>query len=275
MKVFEIKQGNLPVVLAVPHTGQLIPEEIFRTFTNSAKQLSDSDWNVHRLYDDLLPDATVVRALFHRYVIDPNRDPLGSSLYTDSHTTALCPLTTFDGDPIYLPGLEPEQFEISRRRSEFHAPYHKAIREALQSAQSQHGVAILYDCHSIRSRIPFLFPSQLPDFNIGTVDSSTCALAIENEVRTICEESEKFSTVVNGRFRGGWTTRHYGDPSIGIHAIQMELAQSTYMLEKPPWTYDETKAEILRRVLKRILEALVTMAAQLTTLENYQHGLSS
>ena len=264
MSIVEVEQGNLPVVLAIPHTGNFIPDEIFSTFTDSAKRLNDMDWNVHRLYEGLLPDATVIRALFHRYVIDANRDPLGAKLYKDSESTALCPLTTFEGEPIYLPGLEPEQSEISRRRDDFHTPYHMAIREALQSAQSQHGVAILYDCHSVRSELPFLFPSRLPDFNIGTNDSTTCALAIEKEVRDICEANDRFTTVLNGRFRGGWTTRNYGDPANGVHAIQMELAQSTYMLEEPPWTYDETKAATLRPVLKQILEALVTLASQLT-----------
>ncbi len=250
-------------MLAIPHTGTSVPEEIMNTFAATGKKLADTDWNVHRLYDGLLPDATVIRALFHRYVIDPNRDPFGSSLYTNEKTTTLCPVTTFDGEPIYLPGQQPDDREIALRRSQIFMPYHRAIEQALKKTQSQHGFAILYDCHSIRSKIPNLFPSRLPDFNIGTNNSTSCDLSIENEVRTVCERSVGFTTVVNGRFRGGWTTRHYGKPADGIHAIQMELAQSTYMSEKPPWTYDETRAKILRHELKRILQALVSLAGKL------------
>ncbi len=263
MKLVEVKQGTLPVVLAIPHTGTFVPKEIFNTFATTGKQLADTDWNIHRLYDGLVPDATVVRALFHRYVIDPNRDPFGSSLYTNEKTTTLCPVTTFNGEPIYLPGQEPDDREIALRRNQYFMPYHREIELALKKVQSQYGFAVLYDCHSIRSRIPNLFPSRLPDFNIGTNNSTSCHPAMEHEVCTICEESANFTTVVNGRFRGGWTTRHYGKPVNGIHAIQMELAQSTYMLEEPPWTYDETKAEILRHELKRILDSLVSLAGEL------------
>lgn len=275
MKSVEVKHGNLPLVLAIPHSGNYIPEEILNTITEPAKQLIDTDWNVHRLYDNLLPGTTVIKALFHRYVIDANRDPSGSALYPDRPTTALCPLTTFDGDSLYLSRQEPNESEITRRRIAFHIPYHNALRKVLNLARSKHGIVILYDCHSIRSRILNLFPSHPPDFNIGTNDGTTCSPAIENKVRDICEQSDEFSTVVNDRFKGGWTTRNYGQPSKGIHAIQMELAQSTCMLECSPWTYDDKKAQILRQVLARILKALVTIAGELTAKETCQHGYFS
>lgn len=275
MKPVEVKRGNLPLVLAMPHTGLYIPQEILDSFSHSAKQLTDTDWNVHRLYDSLLPDVTVVRALFHRYVIDANRDPSGTTLYSDQRTTALCPLTTFGGEPNYLPGREPDAKEISRRIDRFHAPYHNALKQEINLTRRRHGVAILYDCHSIRSRIPFLFASRLPDFNIGTNNGITCCHMLEKEIQMICERNQEYTTVVNGRFKGGWTTRHYGNPSKGIHAVQMELAQSTYMLEHSPWTYDESKSEQLRQVLAQILKALTVIAYNLSTSETQQYGSSS
>lgn len=262
MNPVEILRGDGPVVLGLPHTGTHVPDAIADRLNARGRGLDDTDWHIERLYGDLLPSATIVRATFHRYVIDANRDPAGGSLYPGRNTTGLVPLTDFDGEKIWE--TPPSADEIEARRTAFHTPYHAALEVELERVRSKHGVAILYDCHSIRSRIPFLFDGTLPDFNIGTNDGETCDPRVEAAALGISDEADGFSSVVNGRFKGGWTTRHYGRPAEGLHAIQMELAQSTYLAEETaPWTYDDDKASRLRPYLARILSTLAGLAPQL------------
>lgn len=257
----EITRGDSPVVLGLPHTGTHVPPEIEAKLNARGRGLDDTDWHIHRLYEGLLQGATSVRATFHRYVIDANRDPSGVSLYPGQNTTSLVPLTDFDGAEIWT--QEPTEAEIEARRQAYHAPYHAALAAELQRVKAKHGFAILYDCHSIRSEIPFLFEGILPDFNTGTNMGTTCDPAIERIVVAACAQAEGYNAVLNGRFKGGWTTRHYGRPDEGLHAIQMELAQSTYLTaEAAPWTYDSAKADRLRAYLKDILESLAAWAPQ-------------
>lgn len=256
MNHLEIKQGTSPVVLGFPHTGTTVPEGIMACLNDNGHELADTDWHVHKLYGGLLTELTTVRTLIHRYVIDVNRGPEDQSLYPGKNTTSLCPTTDFDGKPIYLVDKEPEPSQIQRRKIEFHQPYHDALQAELSRVKSIFGFVILFDCHSIRSRIPFLFEATLPDFNIGTNTGTTCDPTIEKAVVEVCKNADSFSHTVNGRFKGGWTTRQYGRPEINQHVVQMELAQSTYMQEKPPWAYDPSKADRLRIHLKTILTAL-------------------
>lgn len=251
-----VQSGNSPVILGLPHGGTFVPEEIVNRLNPRGRGLDDTDWHISRLYDGLLPDVTTVTATFHRYVIDANRDPEGVSLYPGRNTTGLCPLTDFDGRPIWREGQEPSADEIGQRRSQFHKPYHDAMAAEIERVTAVYGYAILYDCHSIRSKIPFLFEGLLPVFNIGTNDAATCAADIEHAVLAICREATGFDHVLNGRFKGGWTTRHYGRPERGVHAIQMEIAQRAYMNEQAPWSYRDDLAAQLRPHLSKILHAL-------------------
>lgn len=252
-----VTRGDGPVVLGLPHSGTHVPAGIRATLNARGLVLSDTDWHVDRLYDGLLPGATTVAATFHRYVIDANRPPDGASLYPGQNTTGLVPLTDFDGENIWLDA--PDAAEIERRRLAFHAPYHAALEAELRRVHAIHGFAVLYDCHSIRSNIPFLFDGTLPDFNIGTVEGTSCAPGLGEAVAGICRAAAGYSTVVNGRFKGGWTTRHYGRPAQGYHAIQMELAQATHLeTELPPYAYSLTKAARLRPVLTSILETVAS-----------------
>ena len=262
MNPVEITRGNGPVVLGLPHTGTWLPDEVSTRLNDRGRGLDDTDWHIHTLYEGLLPGVTTVRATFHRYVIDANRDPSGQSLYPGQNTTGLVPLTDFDGHPIW--DSEPTPDEIEARRITYHAAYHAALQAELERVHATHGVAILYDCHSIRSFIPFLFDGILPDFNIGTNGGETCDPAIEAAVRDICARADGYSSVLNGRFKGGWTTRHYGRPADGYHAIQMELAQSTHLTtDAAPWTLDAAKAETLRAPLAEILKTLADLAPTL------------
>ncbi|KQS65084.1 N-formylglutamate deformylase [Rhizobium sp. Leaf371] len=264
MAVFEIDRGTSPVILAFPHTGTDVPADIAARLNDNGRILADTDWHIHRLYDGLLADVTTVRATFHRYVIDANRDPDGGSLYPGQNTTGLVPETDFDGAPIWQQGSEPTIDDIAARLHAFHQPYHAALAAEIARVKALHGVAILYDCHSIRSHIPFLFSGKLPDFNIGTDNGRTCAPEIETATVEIAKAATGYDSVLNGRFKGGWTTRHYGRPTEGVHAIQMELAQSTHLAtEAPPFAYDPQKAEPLRRHLKDILERIARIAPTL------------
>jgi len=258
MMPVEVIRGDGPVVLGMPHTGTHVPADIRARLNDRGRGLADTDWNIHKLYDGLLAGATVVRATFHRYVIDANRDPSGGSLYPGQNTTALVPLTDFDGHDIW--DRPPGAADIAARRETFHGPYHAALQDEMNRLRYLHGVAVLYDCHSIRSRIPFLFDGTLPDFNIGTNGGATCAPAIAQTVSEVCRAAQEHSTVIDGRFRGGWTTRTYGRPQEGWHAIQMELAQSTYMEEAPPWPYLHERAEGIRRHLSTLLARLDELA---------------
>lgn len=256
MNPVHVEQGNSPVVLGQPHGGTYVPEELHVRLNERGKGLADTDWHITRLYDGLLTGQTVVSASFHRYVIDANRDPEGHSLYPGQNTTGLCPTTDFDGNPIWLDGEEPSESECEQRRLTFHKPYHDALCAEIARVKAIHGYAILYDCHSIRSHIPFLFEGTLPMFSIGTNGGVTCARSIETATVDICNNAAGFDHVVNGRFKGGWTTRHYGLPETGVHAIQMELAQRAYMDEAVPWAYRPDLAVQLRPYLTRILTAL-------------------
>lgn len=252
-----VHQGDSPVILAMPHGGTFVPDDIFARLNARGQELADTDWHIDQLYAGLLPSATVVAANFHRYVIDANRGPEDASLYPGQNTTGLCPVTDFDGQPIWL--IAPDADEIALRRAAYHAPYHAALAEQIARIRALHGIAILYDCHSIRSSIPFLFDGTLPIFNVGTNGGASCAQSVSDAVFTPCFAPK----VLNGRFKGGWTTRHYGQPDQGVHAIQMEIAQRAYLsAEQAPWAYDPTNPT--RAALGVILNSLDQLGRSLT-----------
>ena len=262
MTPVQVTRGTGPVILGLPHTGTWLPEGVRARLNPRGQELSDTDWHIERLYDGLLPGVTTVRATFHRYVIDANRPPDGESLYPGQNTTGLVPLTDFDGAPIW--DTPPDEAEIAQRRADFHAPYHAALTAEMERVRALHGVAILYDCHSIRSHIPFLFPGTLPDFNIGIAGGTSCDARIEAATLESCAHATGYSHILNGRFKGGWTTRHYGRPDQGWHAIQMELAQSTHLeTESAPYAYSTAKAARLRPILAEILNKLAALAPDL------------
>ena len=275
-------EGEGPVILSQPHGGTWVPTRVADTLNDTGRELADTDWEIGTLYParpPLVPEpaptgwlartmgrikrtekppcvnATVVAARAHRYVVDCNRPPDGASLYPGQNTTGLCPTTDFDGRPIYQPGREPDAAEVERRRVRYHAPYHETLAAQIARVKASNGVALVYDCHSIRSNIPYLFDGELPVLNIGTAGGTSCDPAIEAVVVEAAEASG-YSWVLNGRFKGGWTTRHYGQPKEGVHAIQMEIAQRAYMEEAAPWDLDFDKAARLTAVLWPMLARL-------------------
>lgn len=226
----DIHQGDAPLVIGLPHTGVDIPPELETRFVSKWLARKDADWWVDQLYAFAAEmGATLVRTRVSRSVIDVNRDPSGRSLYPGQATTELCPTTTFDGESLYV-DRQPNAQEIADRRARWFDPYHAALASELKRLRYTHGNVVLYDAHSIVSRVPRLFENELPQFNIGTDGGATCHAVLEAMV-VAAARATGHSHVVNGRFRGGWTTRHYGDVGKGIHAIQMELAMRGYMDE--------------------------------------------
>jgi N-formylglutamate deformylase len=263
-----LRRGNVPLLLSIPHTGTEIPAEIEARLVSSWLGRKDTDWWVDRLYQSASSlDATVVRTAISRTVIDVNRDPSGQSLYTGQATTDLCPTITFDGEAIYPSGQGPDAAEIEGRKARWFAPYHAALKAELERLRKAHDHVVLYDCHSIRSVIPRLFDELLPHFNIGTNDGASCAPELTAAIEAACAETP-FSRVRDGRFRGGYITRHYGKPEMGIHAIQMELACRGYLAEPvgpvdetdwPP-AFDITYAAPMATAIDKILQACVQFA---------------
>jgi formiminoglutamase len=262
-----VHHGNVPLIVSLPHTGTEIPPDIESQLVSPWLARKDADHWVDVLYDFAHGmGATTIRTSLSRTVIDVNRDPSGVSLYPGQTTTGLCPAETFDVEPLYAPGREPGAAEIERRRVAYFDPYHAALRGQLARLARGHRKVVLYDALSIRSRMPRLFDGELPQFIIGTNGGDSCDAALTQAVARICEASE-YTQVINGRFRGGWITRHYGKPANGIHAIQMELAMRGYLHEPDeldegnwPAPLDDTHAAALRVALRDILDACVEFA---------------
>ena len=267
MDWLEVRRGDAPLIVSFPHTGTDLPREIEAQLASPWLARKDADWWIHRLYGfaaDL--GATTVRTTISRSVIDVNRDPSGASLYPGQATTELCPTTTFDGEPLYRDG-PPDETEIARRRAAYFEPYHAALAQEIERLSQLHGTVVLYEAHSIRSRIPRLFEGELPNFNLGTNSDASCSPVLAAAVETACT-NPRFTQVTNGRFKGGWTTRHYGRPGAGVHAIQMEIACRGYMDDpvEPathanwPAPYSPIQAEPMRAVLTDVLKACIAFA---------------
>ncbi|MBA4089216.1 MAG: N-formylglutamate deformylase [Sphingobium sp.] len=261
----DIISGDAPLVIGLPHTGTDIPAELEDRFVSAWLARKDADWWIDRLYAFAADmGATMVRTRLSRSVIDCNRDPSGQSLYPGQTTTGLCPTETFDGEPLYHVGQEPDEMEIAHRRTAYFNPYHAALSAELDRLHALHGKVVLYDAHSIRSHVPRLFDGQLPQYNIGTDGGTTCDPVLEEAVVGTVGAIGR-NHVLNGRFRGGWTTRHYGRPAEGYHAIQMELAMGGYLVEpaRPSpgnWPPPFDPATPLIADLKTIIAACIAFA---------------
>jgi len=258
---YRFEAGRTPLLVSMPHCGTQIPEDIAARMTGAARRLPDTDWHVDRLYAFAAArGASVLRAAYSRYVIDLNRAPDDSALYPGADNTGLCPTTCFDHAPVYRPGAAPDADEVAARRERFWRPYHARLAQALEDLRARHGVAVLYEAHTIRSRVPRFFQGTLPDLNLGTASGRSCAPALRGRLAGVLATAAQYSHVVDGRFQGGYITRAYGDPACGVHAVQLELAQRTYMDEAYPFTYREERAARIQPVLRRVLEAALAWA---------------
>lgn len=254
--LYGLKEGNSRLIVSMPHSGtQLGP--VSGRLTLDAMRLPDTDWHLPQLYHfihDL--DITLISANYSRYVIDLNRDPAGASLYPGQNVTELCPTTLFDESPMYLPGELPDGVEIEKRRQTYYQPYHDELARQINRLKAIHDDVILFDAHSIKSVVPRFFEGKLPDFNVGTNSGKSCYTDFEALVYQALSRSSRHSTVLNGRFKGGFITRHYGDPVAGVHTVQLEMAQGLYMDEET-LQYRQDKAGQIQPLLRSMLTQLM------------------
>lgn len=254
--VYGFREGTVPLLISVPHDGCHLPADVRAGMTAAGTDLPDTDWHVGQLYEfagDL--GANILVANYSRYVVDLNRPATDEELYPGQLSTGLCPTETFAGEAIYDGSVE---IDTAARIAAYWQPYHERIRATLDNLRDQHGYALLWDAHSIPSEVPRLFDGRLPALNIGTNGGASCGAEIETAVNAVAEASD-YSSVLNGRFRGGYITRHYGDPGNGIHAVQLEIAQRVYMNERTR-TFDAEKALHLRATLRAMLMAYLESA---------------
>ena len=258
MAPYKFRRGAAPLLVSMPHTGTFVPAALEKRLTPAARGLADTDWHLERLYDFLDElGASVLVATHSRYVVDLNRPPDNANLYPGQDTTGLVPIDTFHKAPLYAPGDEPGQAEIAQRVEQYWKPYHAKLREELERIRAQHGVALLWDAHSIFSVVPRFFEGTLTDFNLGTAGGKSCAAGLGERLERIVEG---YSAVLNGRFKGGYITRTYGDPAHHVHAVQLELSEATYMDEQPPYGLREDLAAGVRPQLRALLDAFLMLA---------------
>lgn len=259
--MFEFTEGTLPVLVSIPHDGRAIPDAIAERMTEAARANTDADWHVRRLYDFAAGlGANVIAARQSRYVVDLNRDPADTSLYPGAVNTGIVPILTFDGEPLYRPGEAPGEAEVAERIATYWRPYHDKLVETLEDLRGRFGGAVLFDAHSIRSEVPRLFDGRLPDFNLGTSSGASADADLEARAYSVLTAASAYTSVLNGRFTGGYITRAYGRPEDGIHAIQLELSQRTYMNEAPPFDYAPAVADRVRPVLRELLSTACAWA---------------
>jgi N-formylglutamate amidohydrolase len=257
MELWTLVRGDAPIIVDVPHAGTHVPDAIALRLAGPALAVPDTDWHVDRLYAFARSiGATLLVATHSRYVVDLNRDPSGAALYPGADNTELCPTRTFASEPIYADGETPDEREIAARRAVYYDPYHATLKAEIDRVRARHGYAILLDAHSIRSRVPRFFEGRLPDLNLGTADGASCAKNVERLAIDVLSRARTFTHVLNGRFKGGYVTRRYGQPAAGVHALQLEMAQACYMDEMPPFRYDAARAADLVAVLERLVIAL-------------------
>lgn len=258
-EVYRFTEGELPLLVSVPHDGRRLPRDIEAAMTPAGQRLPDTDWHVARLYDFVRElGANLLVAEYSRYVVDLNRPPGDESLYPGQLNTGICPVETFSGEALYDDPDTVTDQERERRIARYWQPYHDKLNACLEALKQRHGHALLWDAHSIPSRVPRLFDGELPVMSIGTNDDKSCPTGITSAVADIARGSP-YSTVLNGRFRGGYITRHYGDPGTGVCAIQLELAQRSYMNEET-LAYDGARAGAVSPVLRRMLNVFTSKA---------------
>ncbi len=255
--LYELSPGNTPLLISMPHSGTYLPPELAARMTGAGREVPDTDWFIPQLYQfagEL--GATVICATHSRYVVDLNRPPDGEPLYPGRRETGVCPIETFDGDVLYAGGDEPSQEEIAARLQRYWQPYHDRLAQLIAERVARFGRCLLWDAHSIHSTLPGLFDGRLPDLNVGTSDGRSCSPAIAMQLVKLLAAQTQFTHILNGRFKGGYITRHYGQPAAHIDAVQLEIAQSAYLREARAPVFDPAFAQPLQILLRQALSEL-------------------
>jgi len=260
MDTHTLHRGSTPLFISLPHDGMALPPDLEPRLMPSARRVPDTDWHVSRLYAFAREmGASMIVPNYSRYVVDLNRPSDDASLYPGQNTTGLCPIVQFSGEAVYQAGEEPHRSEIARRVETYWQPYHDALAAEIARVRDAHGRAVLWEGHSIRSVVPFLFDGRLPDFNLGTSAGASCTPALQARLATILGAQSRYSHVVDGRFKGGYITRHYGRPEEGVEAIQLELAQLNYM-DEDTFDYVAERAAPTQALIRALLQACLDEA---------------
>ncbi|WP_329740973.1 N-formylglutamate deformylase [Dyella sp. A6] len=256
METHTLHRGSVPLLISLPHDGSHIPNDIAARMRPAARHSPDTDWHVGQLYGPLAEElgASLIRPLASRYVVDLNRPADGHALYPGRRETGLVSTVGFDGEPLYLDGCEPDAAEVAQRVTDWWRPYHQSLADEVQRLRERFGSVVLWEGHSIRSQVPMLFEGRLPDFNLGTADGASCSAELQWQLTNVLESQDAYDFVVNGRFKGGFITRHFGQPDEGVQGIQLELAQHRYM-DEGSFEWDATKARPVQDLIRRLLQA--------------------
>ena len=253
--VFTLHRGDAPLLLSLPHDGSLIPPALAQRMVPAARRAPDTDWHVSRLYAFARElGASILVPRHSRYVVDLNRPEDDVSLYPGQNTTGLCPIVQFSGEPVYLEGQGPDAAEVAARVDTYWRPYHQSLQSELARIHARHGRAVLWEGHSIRGEVPFLFEGRLPDLNLGTAAGASCSPVLQSRLEAVLAAQDEYDWVANGRFKGGHITRHYGNPGNGVDAVQLEISQRNYM-DEAGFGWEEDRAAPLQRLLRALLEA--------------------
>ncbi|MEO6688792.1 MAG: N-formylglutamate deformylase [Dokdonella sp.] len=254
MDTYSLHRGTAPLLISLPHDGTVLPEEMAARMTPHARQVPDTDWHVSRLYAFARElGASMIVPIFSRYVIDLNRPSDNASLYPGQNTTGLCPIVQFSGEPVYQAGAEPRSDEIAARIETYWKPYHAALAGEIARLRRAHARVVLWEGHSIRSVVPFLFDGRLPDFNLGTANGESCSAVLQKKLVGVLDAQRDYTHVANGRFKGGYITRNYGRPDEGVDAVQLELTQLNYM-DEDSFEFQPSRAAPTQAVIRRLLE---------------------
>jgi N-formylglutamate deformylase len=256
--VFSLHSGSAPLLVSLPHVGTEIPGDQRHRYTERAFGVEDTDWFLDRLYAFVRDmGASLIVPRYSRYLIDLNRPSENAPMYAGVNNTELCPTRFFTGDALYRAGQEPDEAEIARRVATYWHPYHQTLATELARLKAIHGHAILFEGHSIKSELPWLFEGRLPDLNLGTASGASCAPTLRSALVNVLETQTTFTHVVDGRFKGGHITRHFGSPSDAIHAVQLEKCWRCYMREEPPYQVDPERASRLEPVLRALVQTML------------------
>jgi N-formylglutamate deformylase len=254
--VFTLHPGSAPLLVSLPHAGTHIPAELKAQFREHALAVPDTDWHLDALYAFAHGlGASLIVPSHSRYVIDLNRPPGNEPMYPGANNTELVPTRSFEGEPLYREGEAPDRHETARRLASWWRPYHDALADELARLRALHGYAVLWEGHSIKSQLPWLFAGKLPDLNLGTAGGASCAPSLRQALERVLASQKTFTQVIDGRFKGGYITRHYGKPEQRVHAVQLEMCWSCYMVESPPYAVDRHRAAVLVPVLRALLQA--------------------
>ena len=256
--LWRISRGDAPLIVNVPHAGTSIPDDISHDLTEAGRANPDTDWHVDKLYE-FAPGlgVTLMAATHSRIVVDLNRDPGGAALYPGAANTEICPTRTFHDSPIYRSGCEPDEATCAHRVAKYWQPYHQQLRIEIERVRVLHGYCVLLDAHSIVSEAARFFARRLPDLNLGTADGASCDETLAQDTFAYLSAAKGFSAVHNGRFKGGYITRYYGQPSYSVHALQLEMAQCCYIDERQPALFEAERSAALREVLKGLVARLL------------------